>query len=163
VDRIAAARAGLTVRDIQSTIETAIGGMRVTTTVEGLERYGVEVRYARELRDDVPSLREVLVDAPRGARIPLGELASIRTRPGPPMIRSENAQRTAWVFVDVGGRDLGGYVAEARARIARELALPPGYTVVFSGQYELFEKTIPRLVAASLVTLVLIILLLYLA
>ena len=182
VDRAAAARHGLTTGDVQDTIETAVGGMIATTAVEGVERYGVQVRYARELRDDVPALEAVRVDArPTGgadgadgmsnepgasggrASVPLGELATFRVRSGPPMIRSENAQRTAWVFVDVAGRDLGSYVTEARERVARELVLPPGYTVVFAGQYEFWEKTIPRLVAASVVTLILIVVLLYLA
>jgi Cu(I)/Ag(I) efflux system membrane protein CusA/SilA len=93
--------------------------------------------------------------------VPLGEIAEIRLSPGAPMIRSENAQRTAWVFVDIAGRDLGGYIAEARRIVARDVPLPPGYTLVFSGQFEFWEKTIPRLVAASVLTLVVIVVLLY--
>jgi Cu(I)/Ag(I) efflux system membrane protein CusA/SilA len=127
------------------------------------------VRYARELRDDVPSLERVLVATPTGAQIPLGQLLEekdgrrIRINPGPPMIRSENAQRTAWVFVDVAGRDLGGYIKEARRAVAEQVKLPPGYTVVFSGQFEYWEKTLPRLIAASAIALVAIVLLLYMA
>jgi Cu(I)/Ag(I) efflux system membrane protein CusA/SilA len=163
VDRAAAARYGMTTGDVQDAVETAIGGMVATTTVEGPERYGVQVRYPRELRDDVPAVNDVLVDAMDGVRVRLGDLARISVRPGPPMIRSENAQRTAWVYVDVAGRDLGGYVREARERVTRELDLPPGYTLVFSGQYEFFEKMVPRLVFASLATLGAIVVLLYCA
>jgi Cu(I)/Ag(I) efflux system membrane protein CusA/SilA len=115
----------------------------------------------------VPALERVLVGTPTGAQVPLGELLQekdgkrIRVSPGPPMIRSENAQRTAWVFVDIAGRDLGGYVADARRAVAERVKLPPGYTVVFSGQFEYWEKTRPRLIAASVIALVLIVLLLY--
>jgi Cu(I)/Ag(I) efflux system membrane protein CusA/SilA len=167
VDRDAAARYGLTTGDVQDVIQSAIGGMNVTTTVEGLERYPLNIRYARELRDDVPALEQVLVSTPEGAQIPLGQLLvekdgkRIRVNPGPPMIRSENAQRTAWVFVDIAGRDLGGYIADARRAVAEQVKLPPGYTVVFSGQFEYWEKTRPRLIAATLIALVLIVLLLY--
>src|SRR4030095_16981379 len=126
--RAGAARYGLTTGDVQDVIRTAIGGMNVTTTVEGLERYPLNIRYARELRDDIPALREVLVPTPTGAQIPLGQLADIRINPGPPMIRSENAQRTAWIFVDIAGRDLGGYVKDAKRVVAEQLHLPPGYT-----------------------------------
>jgi Cu(I)/Ag(I) efflux system membrane protein CusA/SilA len=163
IDRPAAARYNLTTGDIQDVIQSAIGGMNITTAVEGPQRFPVNLRYARELRDDIPALQRILIPAPSGAQIPLGQLASIRISPGPPMIRSENAQRTAWVFVDVSGRDLGGYIREARERIAHDLALPQGYRVVFSGQFEFWEKTIPRLIAASALTLTLIILLLYLS
>ncbi|MBL8859537.1 MAG: efflux RND transporter permease subunit [Planctomycetes bacterium] len=163
IDRAQAARYGLTTGDVQDAVETAIGGMVVTTTVEGPERYGVQVRYARELRDDIPALADVRVDVMGGGTIPLGQVASFVLRPGPPMIRSENAQRTAWVFVDVAGRDLGGYVKEAQERVARELELPAGYTVVFSGQYEFLQKAIPRLILASIATLLVIVVLLYAA
>lgn len=169
IDRAAAARYGLTTGNVQDVIRTAIGGMNVTTTVEGLERYPLNVRYARELRDDVPALERVLVTTPTGAQIPLGQLLveedgkRIRIHSGPPMIRSENAQRTAWVFVDVAGRDLGGYIADARRAIAEQVKLPPGYTVVFSGQFEYWEKAVPRLIAASIITVVVIVLLLFMA
>ena len=167
VDREAAARYGLRTGDVQDVIQSAIGGMNVTTTVEGLERYPLNVRYARELRDDIPSLLRVLVPTPAGAQIPLGQLLvekggkRIRINPGPPMIRSENAQRTAWVFVDIAGRDLGGYIADARRAVAEQVKLPAGYSVVFSGQFEYWEKTLPRLIAAGLATLLTIVLLLY--
>jgi len=163
VDRAAAARHGLTVGDIQDVVQTAVGGMNVTTTVEGLERYPLNVRYARELRDDLPALREVLVHAPTGAQIPLGQLADIHIEPGAPMIRSENAQRTAWVFVDIAGRDLGGYVAEAR-RIAEEaVPMPAGYSRVWSGRFEYLEQANRRLKVVIPITLALIVLLLYIS
>ncbi|RUL83557.1 efflux RND transporter permease subunit [Tautonia sociabilis] len=161
VDRVAAARYGLTIGDVQDVVQSAIGGMNVTTTVEGLERYPLNVRYARELRDDIPALREVLVTGPTGVQVPLGQLAAFRINPGAPMIRSENAQRTAWVFVDIAGRDLGGYIEEAREAVAKEVPLPPGYSLHFSGQFEFWEKTLPRLVIASVITVLLIVLLLY--
>ncbi|HEV2294741.1 MAG TPA: efflux RND transporter permease subunit [Tepidisphaeraceae bacterium] len=169
VNREAAARYGLTVGEVQDVIQSAIGGMNVTTTVEGLERYPLNVRYARELRDDIPSLLNVLVSTPTGAQIPLGQLLvekdgeRIRINPGPPMIRSENAQRTAWIFVDVAGRDLGSYIKEARQTIAEELELPAGYSIIFSGTFEYWEKTVPRLIAAGVIALVVIVLLLYIS
>jgi Cu(I)/Ag(I) efflux system membrane protein CusA/SilA len=161
IDRESAARYGLTVGDVQAVIETAVGGKNITTTVEGQERYPLNVRYARELRDDVPALQQVLVATPSGAPVTLGQLATIRISQGPPMIRSENAQRTAWVFIDVEGRDLGGYIEEARRVVAASVELPPGYSLRFAGQFEFWEESVPRLVAASIVTLVLIVVLLY--
>ncbi len=161
VDREAAARYGLTVGDVQDVIQAAVGGMNVTTTVEGLERYPLNVRYARELRDDVPSLREVLVATPTGAQIPLGQVAKISINQGPPMIRSENAQRTAWIFVDIAGRDLGGYVAEAKRVAAEQVQMPAGYTRVWSGRFEYLEQANQRLQVVIPITLALIVLLLY--
>lgn len=161
VDRRAAARHGLTVADVQDVVRTAVGGMNVTTTVEGLARYPLNVRYARELRDDVPALREVLVATPGGAQVPLGQLADVHITPGPPMIRSENAQRTAWVFVDIAGRDLGGYVAEAKRVAAEQVPMPSGYTRVWSGRFEYLEKANERLKVVIPITLALIVLLLY--
>jgi Cu(I)/Ag(I) efflux system membrane protein CusA/SilA len=163
VDREAAARYGLTTGDVQEVIQTAVGGMNVTTTVEGLERYPLNVRYPRELRDDIPALREVLVSAPTGAQVPLGQLADIRIHPGPPMIRSENAQRSAWIFVDIAGRDLGGYVAEAKRVVAAAVPLPAGYQRVWSGRFEYLEKANARLLVVIPITLVLIVFLLYVA
>jgi Cu(I)/Ag(I) efflux system membrane protein CusA/SilA len=161
VDREAAARYGLTVGAVQDVVRTAVGGMNVTMTVEGLERYPLNVRYPRELREDLPTLRRLLVSTPTGVHVPLGQLASMTITPGPPMIRSENAQRTAWVFVDIAGRDLGGYVREARARVAEHVALPPGYTIAWSGRFEYLEATNARLRVIVPITLVLIVLLLY--
>ncbi len=161
VDRTEAARYGLTTGDVQDVIQTAVGGMNVTWTVEGLERYPLNVRYARELRDDLPALREVLIKTPTGAQVPLGQLAKVQIRPGPPMIKSENSQLTAWIFIDIAGRDLGGYIAEARRVVAEQVSTPPGYTILFSGQFEFWEKTLPRLVAAGILTMFVTILLLY--
>lgn len=158
-----ASRYGLTRGDVQDFIQTAVGGMNITTTVEGPARYPLNVRFASELRGDVPALKQLLVPTPRGPQVPLGQLASFAIHPGPPMIRSENAQLTAWIYVDVdlGSRDLGGYVAEARRVVQEQVQLPAGYQVVWSGQFEYWEKTLPRLIGAIAVTLVLIVFLLY--
>ena len=161
IDRGAAARYGLTTGDVQDVVMTAVGGMNVTTTVEGLERYPVNARYARELRDDLPALREVLVATPMGAQIPLGQLADLHYTPGPPMIRSENAQRTAWIFVDIAGRDLGGYVAEAKRVAEEQVPMPAGYTRVWSGRFEYLESANQRLKVVIPITFALIVLLLY--
>ncbi len=161
VDREEAARYGLTVGDVQDVIQTAVGGMNVTTTVEGLQRYPLNVRYARELRDDLPALRQVLVDAPTGMQVPLGQLAHIHITPGAPMIRSENAQRTAWIFVDIAGRDLGGFVRDAKRIVEREVPLPAGYTRRWSGRFEYLETANARLAVVVPITFVLIVLLLY--
>ena len=161
VDRQRAARYGLTTGDVQDVITTAIGGERTTTAVEGLERYPVNVRYARDYRDDPAAMRQVLVPTPSGTQVPLGELADVRLEPGPPMIKSENARRSAWVYVDVTGRDLGSYVADAQAAVARRLVLPPGYTLAWSGQFENIQEANARLRWAVPLTFALIVLLLY--
>jgi Cu(I)/Ag(I) efflux system membrane protein CusA/SilA len=171
VDRDAAARYGLTTGDVQDVIQSAVGGMNITTTVEGLERYPVNLRYARELRDDLPALERILVAAPGGAQIPLGQLLTekdgqrIRITPGPPMIRSENGQLTAWVFVDIdtSQRDIGGYVAEAKKVVAEQVGIPAGYSVIWSGRFEYMQKANERLMIVIPITLVLIVLLLYMA
>jgi Cu(I)/Ag(I) efflux system membrane protein CusA/SilA len=163
IDRLAAARYGLTTGDVQDVIRTAIGGVDVTTTVEGLERYPVNVRYPRELRDDPGALAEVLVRTASGTQVPLGELATIRIQAGAPMVKSENGQRTAWIYVDIADRDLGGYIADARRVIAETLELPAGYTILWSGQFEFWEKTLPRLTAAAVATVLTIVVLLYAA
>lgn len=163
VDRVAAARYGVTTGDVQDTIESAIGGMNITTTVEGLERYPLNIRYFRELRDDIPSLKNLLIVTPSGMEVPLGQLAKIEIVSAAPMIRSENAQRSAWVFVDIAGRDLGGYIHDARKALHDTLKIPPGYSIVFSGQFEFWEKTVPRLIAASIITVFIIVILLYLS
>jgi len=161
IDRDVAARYGLTSGDVQDAIQSAVGGMNITSTVEGLERYPLNLRFARDYRDDIPALKELLITTPAGVQVPLGQLASLKINPGPPMIRSENAQRTAWVYVDIAGRDMGSYIAEARKVIARDVQLPPGYTISFAGTFEMWERTIPRLIVASGMTLVVIVLLLY--
>ena len=163
VDRRAAARYGLTTGDVQDVIQTAIGGMQVTTTVEGRERYSVNVRYPRDLRDDLPALREVRVPLPRGGHVPLGQVATMRTTEGPPMIKSENARPNAWVFVDLGdGVDVGSYVNRAKEVVRREVDVPAGYSLAWSGQYEYMERANQRLQVLIPITLAIILLLLYL-
>jgi Cu(I)/Ag(I) efflux system membrane protein CusA/SilA len=162
-DREAAARYGLTTGDVQDIITTAIGGMKISTAVEGLERYPINLRYARELRDDPEQIKQVLVPTSSGAQIPLGQLASIQIEPGPPMIKSENSRRSAWVFVDVAGRDLGSYIADAQRAMAEQLNLPAGYSLAWSGQFENIQEANARLKWAVPLTLVIIVVLLYLA
>ena len=161
VDRTAIARYGLTVSDVQEVIQTAIGGLNVTTTVEGLERYPVNLRYGRELRDDLPALRSVLVPTAAGAQIPLGRLASIDYAVGPPSIKSENAKPNAWVFVDTDAADLGSYVDAARTAVDAEVDVPPGYTITWSGQYEYLERAQARLAIVIPATLLLIAAIIY--
>jgi Cu(I)/Ag(I) efflux system membrane protein CusA/SilA len=140
----------------------AVGGSNVTWTVEGLERYPVNLRYPRGARDSVEQLRMLPVITPAGARVPLGQLADIRIENGPDMIRSENARPNGWIYVDTAGRDLGGYVAEAKAKVAAEVSLPPGYSLHWSGQFEYLERATARLKVIVPFTLGLIVLLLYL-
>ncbi|MBI4514183.1 MAG: efflux RND transporter permease subunit [Gemmatimonadetes bacterium] len=161
-DREAIARYGLTVGQVQEVTATAIGGMNITTTVEGRERYPVQVRYARSLRDDPLRLEQVLVSTPYGAQVPLGQLASIRFTAGAPMIKSENAELVGTVFIDVRGRDVGSYVREARETVEREITLPPGYRLVWSGQFEAMERVRRRLQVVIPLTIGIIALLLYL-
>ena len=162
IDRFEAARYGLTVGDVQDVIKTAIGGMNVTWVVDGLERYPVNIRYPRELRDDPERLRRVLIPTPTGAQIPLGQVAEIRLRRGPPVIKSEDARPNAWVYVDLKTSDIGGYVAKAKAALARELDLPAGYTLGWSGQFEYMERAAARLRIMIPATLLIIFGLLYL-
>jgi Cu(I)/Ag(I) efflux system membrane protein CusA/SilA len=162
LDRGALARYGLSVDDAQLLVQTAVGGEPITTTVEGRERYTVAVRYARDFRDDLDGLGRVLVPTPSGAQVPMSQLAQIRTVEGPAMIRNENGQLAGYVFVDMAGRDIGGYVAEAKALLRRDLTLPVGYSLVWSGQYENMTRVRERLKVVLPVTLALIALLLYL-
>jgi Cu(I)/Ag(I) efflux system membrane protein CusA/SilA len=162
IDRAEAARHGLTVGDVQDVIETAVGGMNVTQTVEGRYRFPVNVRYPRELRDDPRKLARVLVHAPGGAQIPMGQLADISVRTGPPGIKSENGLLMAIVYVDLQkGQDVGGYVARARTAVEDAVELPPGTYLSWSGQYEYMVAVNKRLRVVIPVTLVLIFLLLY--
>jgi copper/silver efflux system protein len=157
-----AARYGLTVGDVGMTIESAVGGESISTTVEGRERYPISVRYARELRDDVSKLDRVLVPAMNGAQIPLGQLADIRFVTGPSMIRDEDAQLSGYVYVDMTGRDIGGYVEEAKRKVAEQIKIPTGYTLSWSGQYEYMQRAKERLTYVVPLTLVIIFVLLYL-
>ena len=163
VDRTRAARYGLTTGDVQDVISTAIGGMKITTAVEGLERYPINIRYARDLRDDPESIRQVLVPTPGGAQIPLGQLADIKINPGPPMIKSENSRRTAWVYVDMAGRDLGSFIADAQTAVGQNLQMPAGYTLLWSGQFEQIQEANASLKWAIPLTLIIIVMLLYAA
>ena len=160
-NREAAARYGLSVNDIQSVVAAALGGETVTTTVEGRERYGVNVRYPRGLRDDPQSIADqVLVPTTSGAMIPLGQVASVRVTGGPPSIRTENAQPVAYVYVDLAGRDLGGYVAEASRKVAEQVKMPAGYHIEWSGQFEYLQRAEAKLKIVVPATLVVIMVLL---
>ena len=161
IDREAIARYGLTVGDIQDVMETAIGGMNITTTVEGLERYPVNLRYSRELRDDLPALRAILVATPGGQQIPLGQFVDIEYVVGPPGIKSENAKTNAWVYVDIRNIDVGTYVERAQEAVAANVTVPPGYTIAWSGQYEYMLRAQQRLLYIVPVTLLLIFVIIY--
>jgi len=162
VNREQAARYGLTVEDVEDVIESAIGGKNITQTVEGRERYPVNVRYLRELREDPDSLRRVLVEARNGAQIPLGELSRITMTSGPPAIRDENGSLAGIVFIDVADRDLGGYVKEVQKVIRDHAALPPGYSLAWGGQFQYLERAKARLKVVVPITIGLIFILLYL-
>ncbi|MEY6433359.1 efflux RND transporter permease subunit [Thioalkalicoccus limnaeus] len=161
-DRVAAARVGLNISDINQIVAAGLGGVTVTQTVEGLERYPVNVRFPREQRDDLPKLRELPIVTPTGAQIPLGQIAEIRIVDGADMLRSENARLNGWVFVDIRGRDLGRYIAEAQAVVRDQVGLPPGYSIAWSGQYEYMQRAQARLAQIVPITLASIFLLLYL-
>jgi len=187
IDRVAAARLGLNVGDIQAVIATAIGGMTITQTVEGRERYGVRIRYPQELRASPEQLANVLVPvrqgaagvmrggAPMGAgmgtssgmpavrtpQVPLGQVATIREVPGPMVVRTEDAIPTAWVYVDVVGRDIGGYVRDAQQMVAGMVTLPQGYTMTWSGQFEYMQRAQERMQLVIPATLAIVFLLLY--
>ncbi len=161
LDRAAAARYGMTIEDVQMAMMAAVGGMPAGETIEGRKRYGVLVRYPRELRDDPQKLARTLVAAPSGAQVELGQLARIHIVQGPPLIKSENAYLNNIVYVDVRGRDIGGYVEEARALVQERLELPAGYRLEWSGQYEAMERANRKLRLVVPITLVVIFLLLY--
>ena len=161
IKRLEAARYGLTVGDIQDIIMTAVGGMNITQTVEGLERYPVNLRYGSELRDTPEKLRRILVPTPLGAQVPITQLADIRIVKGPPAIKSENARNNAWVYVDIRDIDVGTYVKMAQQVIRDKIKLPPGYSLVWSGQYEYMVRAQKRLMIVVPLTLLIIFLLLY--
>lgn len=162
VNRMEAARYNLTVQEVEEIIEAAIGGAIVTTTVEGRERYSVLVRYARELREDPERLKRVLVSTPMGVHIPLQQLADIRVTTGPPMIKDENGSLSGIVYVDVAGRDLGGYVEDIKKLIAEKVKLPPGYSLGWAGSYQYLLRAKERLTVVVPFTILLIFVLLYL-
>jgi Cu(I)/Ag(I) efflux system membrane protein CusA/SilA len=155
------ARYGLSVSDVQDEIQSAIGGMNLTTTVEGLERYPVNLRYSRELRHSLPALREVLVPTPTGQHIPLGHLADLRFEKGPPAIKTENSRPNAWVYVDITGVDVGTYVRRAQLAVTENIQLPAGYTIAWSGQYEYMVRAAERLRLVIPMTLIIICVIIY--
>jgi Cu(I)/Ag(I) efflux system membrane protein CusA/SilA len=155
------ARYGLTVEDVEAVLETAIGGMTVTTTVEGRERYAVNIRYYRDFRSDLGSLKRVLVPTRSGAQIPLGQLVDIKLSSGTTLVRSEEGELAAYVFIDVTGRDIDGYVKELKRIVAEKVQVPPGYHLVWSGQYEYMERAKERLKIVIPLTLLIVFILLY--
>ena len=161
IRREAAARYGLTVGDVQDVVQTAIGGMNVTETVEGLARYPVNLRYPRELRDNMESLKRVLIPTPTGAQIPLSLVADLKLRRGPPMVKTENGTPNAWIYVDIKTGDIGGYVAAAKKQVENTVKIPTGYSLVWSGQFEYMERAAARLKVVVPLTLLSIFLLLY--
>jgi len=161
-DRAALARYGLGIGDVQEVIATALGGETVTTTVEGRERFGVNVRYPRDLRADPQAIAQVLIPVPGGAMIPLGQVASIGLGKGAPSIRTENALLSAYIYVDIRGRDIGGYVADAQQAVRQQVQFKPGYYVAWSGQFEYMERAKARLIIVVPFTLLIILVLLYL-
>ncbi len=161
IDREEAARYGLTTGDVQDIIQTAIGGMNITTTIEGLERYPVNLRYSRDFRDDINKLQRVLIPTPLGQHIPMAQVAKIKIKKGPPAIKSENARLNAWIYIDLKDIDVGTYVENAKKVLQKEFSLPPGYSLVWSGQYEYMERAKQKLKIVIPFTLLIIFLLLY--
>ncbi len=162
INRKAAARFALNIDDVQEVVRTALGGMRVTQTVEGLERYPVNIRYPRDVRDSLEKLRNLPIVTPVGAHIPLAEVADVRIDSGPGMIKTENARLNGWTYIDIKTRDLGSYVVEAQRTVTEQIELPAGYSISWSGQYEYMVRARERLLTVVPGTLAVIILLLYL-
>ncbi|MBT8112362.1 MAG: efflux RND transporter permease subunit, partial [Gammaproteobacteria bacterium] len=157
-----ASRFGLNIDEIQAVVQTAIGGMNVTQTVEGLERYPVNIRYPQKFRDSVEQLKLLPIVTPQGARIALMDVAEVKVIDGPPMIKSENARLNGWTYVDIADRDLGSYVSEAQQIVAEQIKLPAGYSLAWSGQYEYMVRAKERLSIVGPLTLAIIVLLLFL-
>jgi Cu(I)/Ag(I) efflux system membrane protein CusA/SilA len=163
IDRLRAARFGLSLADVQQVVALAIGGENMGETVEGLQRFPINIRYPRELRDSVEKLTVLPIVTVAGATTTLGAVADLVVTDGPPQIRSENARLNGWVYVDITGRDLGSYVAEAQRSVAQRVALPPGYSIAWSGQFEYLQRATHKLKLVIPFTLVIIFVLLYLA
>jgi Cu(I)/Ag(I) efflux system membrane protein CusA/SilA len=161
INRDEIARYGLKVMDVGRIIESAIGGENIATTIEGRERYPINVRYLRELRDDPEKLARVLVDTPTGAQVPLAQLASLQLMGGPPMIRDENGMLSGYVYVDMAGRDVGGFVDDLKRVVREKVQLPPGYTIAWSGQYEFMQRAWEKLRLVVPFTLLIIFVLFY--
>src|SRR5450755_2279369 len=162
IDRDAAARYGLNIADVQSIVSAAIGGDNIGETVEGLQRFPINVRYPREIRDSVEKLRGLPVLTERGAQIRLGDVAAIRITDGPPMLKSENARLSGWIYVDIHGRDLSSAVRDMQRAVTQEVKLPPGYSISWSGQFEFLERATQKLKIVVPATLLIIFVLLYL-
>ncbi len=163
IDRLAAARYGLSIEDVQRTAAVAVGGATIGEKLDGLARFPIEVRFPREMRDSVNALRQLPIISPSGSIVTLGMVADVEITDGPTMIKSENAQPSVWVYVDVRDRDLVGYVSDARAKVAETLDLPPGYSIAWSGQFEYAERAAERLTWVVPATIGIIFLLLFLA
>jgi len=161
INRDAAARYGLSVQQIQDVIMSAVGGMNITKTVEGLERYPVNLRYLRDYRENIEALKRVLIPIPGGGNIPLEEVADLKIRKGPPAIKSENARPNAWIYIDLTDIDVGTYIENAKRIINQQIDLPPGYSLIWSGQYEYMERASKKLAMVIPLTLLLVIILLY--
>ncbi len=162
IDRLKASRFGLNIDDVQDIVRTAVGGINVTQTVEGLERYPVNLRYPQRVRDSVEQLRLLPIVTPQGARIALADVANVSVTDGPPLIKSENARLNGWTYVDITGRDLGSYVAEAQRVVAEQVDLPAGYSLSWSGQYEYMVRSKERVSVVGPRTLAIIGVVLYL-
>ncbi|MBL4744408.1 MAG: efflux RND transporter permease subunit [Cycloclasticus sp.] len=162
INRYAAARYGLNIQDIQQVVSAAVGGVKVGTSVEGLERYPISIRYPRDVRDSFKKIKDLPLVTPVGATIPLSEVADIRIEEGPAMIKTENARLNGWIYIDIKGSDIGSYVEEAKALIEQEIKLPAGYSIAWSGQYEYMQRAIKKLTLVLPATIAVIILLLYL-
>ena len=156
-----AARYGINAEDINHIVMSAIGGMNIDTTIEGPERYSINVRYGREVRDSLDKLASILVPTPHGAQVPIIQLADIQVLTGPPVIKNEDGSLTGWIYVDTTATDLGGYVALAKQAVSENVEIPPGYYIKWAGQYEFMERVQKRLTMVVPVTLVIIVLLLY--
>ncbi|MGH8562521.1 MAG: efflux RND transporter permease subunit, partial [Nevskiales bacterium] len=156
------ARYGLNIADVQDVIALAVGGDNIGQTIEGLQRFPINVRYPREVRDSVEKLKNLPIVTPQGASITLGAVAEVRVTDGPPMLKSENARPNGWVYVDIRGRDLGSFVKEAQQRVSEEIQLPPSYSIAWSGQFEYLERAAQRLRVVVPFTLAIILVLLYL-
>jgi copper/silver efflux system protein len=162
IDRLAAARYGLSIDDLQSVVSSAVGGENIGETIEGRQRFPINVRYPREIRDSVEKLRLLPIVTERGAQIPLSAVAAVKITDGPPMLRSENARLSGWIYVDLRGRDLGSVVADAQRAVAAQVKLPPGISLSWSGQFEYFERARERLLVVVPFVLLIIFVLLFL-
>jgi Cu(I)/Ag(I) efflux system membrane protein CusA/SilA len=162
IDRHRAARFGMNIADIQDTVATAVGGMKITDTIEGRERYPVNLRYPQDMRDSIPRLQALPLITMSGLQIALSEVADVRVVDGPDMIRSENARLSGWTYIDIRDRDIGSYVADAKRAVQEKVKLPPGYSLHWTGQFEYMQRAVERLEVVIPFTLAIILLLLYL-